>query len=267
MKKTLSLIVALILCLSFVSCSGEDNSTIPPAETETSTSLNQTEDTETSTSLVQTETAEVKTSPKDSIFNVGDTAEGTLCNVTVTSVEFVDKIENGFLEHMWIPETRDTYKDVTAEEGYSIVKIEYHFDYTGKASGNIQLKFELDYDDGYIYEGVAGHAVPKKSSSITYGFEEKYVFGEQTSFVINDPLSFQGKDAFTYIFVNDAAKNNTDKSFLLRITLPTTTVSDTYAGISNEELEYLLMGIPYIPDETNEANNETETVIFNLRKN
>ena len=33
-------------------------------------------------------------------------------------------------------------------------------------------------------------------------YEEKYVFGEQTNFVINDPLSFQGKDAFTYIFVN-----------------------------------------------------------------
>lgn len=139
--------------------------------------------------------SETDAKEKDTLLSIGDTAEGSSCSVTVTSVEFVDKIENGFLEHMWSPTTRDTYKDVTAEEGYAIVKISYHFDYTGKESGAIPISFVLNYDDGYTFEGgyifsegystngAGGHALPAITNTTKIGFEEKYVFGGRTRLV------------------------------------------------------------------------------------
>ena len=209
--------------------------------------------------------SETDAKEKDTLLSIGDTAEGSSCSVTVTSVEFVDKIENGFLEHMWSPTTRDTYKDVTAEEGYAIVKISYHFDYTGKESGAIPISFVLNYDDGYTFEGgyifsegystngAGGHALPAITNTTKIGFEEKYVFGGRTRFEIDDPLEFQETDAFTYIFVNDAVKTNTDKSYVLEVSIPSVAYDDIVTIDVNGQL---------ISPET----PELETFVYNLRE-
>ena len=237
MKKILVLLLLLLMTFSMVAC-GEEN-----------------------TNMDTTTVSEEST-----LFNVGDTVQGSSCNVTVTSVEFVDKIENGYLNHMWSPATKDTYQDVTAEEGYSIVKISYHFEYTGKEAGVIPLRLVLNYDDGYTFaggynfteksysNGAGGHALPSIDFTKTrVGFEEKYVFGGQTRFEIIDPLEFQATDAFTYIFVNDAVKTNTDKSYVLEVSVPSAVCDDTIVyGIDGQ-----IVSSPETP--------EIETFTYNLR--
>lgn len=96
MKKTITLLLTLVLCLSLCAC-GDGK-----AEAEGK----------------PTESSELK---------VGDTAKGQLFDVTIQSVEPVEKIENGFVRHMWSPAEKTNYQDITAEEGYSIVKITYSY--------------------------------------------------------------------------------------------------------------------------------------------
>ena len=217
MKKALSLILALVMCLSLCACGGDGTPASAPITVPT--------------------TVPATTNPETVRYHVGDTVQGSICNVTVTSVEFVDKIEDGFFRNIYQPFIEKTYMDVTADEGYSILKIDYRFDYTGKAAGKIELHFAIDYDDGFIFEGHGGHALPLIENEIKYGFEEEYVFGEKTYFKVSDPLEFQSVDAFTYIFVNDAVKENVDKSYELKIDIPLTP----------------------------EKNSEVETFTYNLR--
>lgn len=235
MKKLLTLLLVALMTISMVAC-GEETTN---------------KDTTTM-------------SEENALLSVGDTAQGSSCNVTVTSVEYVDKIENGYLNHMWSPATKDTYQDVTAEEGYSIIKISYHFEYTGKEAGVIPLRFILNYDDGYTFEagydfkegwysnGNGGHALPSIESKSRVGYEEKYVFDSQTRFEISDPLEFQATDACVYIFVNDAVKTNTDKSCVLEVTIPSSTFDDARTVGLDYSVSY-----PEIP--------EIETFVYNLR--
>ena len=223
MKRILHLILALVLILSLCAC-GNDSAAQTQADAQDS---------------------------EDALLQIGDTAQGTVGSVTVTSVEFVDKIENGYLLNMWSPAVKQTYEDVTAEDGYSIVKISYHFDYTGKESGDLMLNFTLNYDDGYTFEGIDNHAVPVIDDTVKVGFEEKYVLGGQQYFTISDPLEFQGTDTFTYIFVNNAVKENPNKSYVLEVGIPaapSVMIADAF-------------GMPVTPDET----PEVETFVYNLR--
>lgn len=208
MKKYIAALLALVMCLSLCAC-GEENDYPKQDTTETPTTIE----------------------AESLMLKVGETAHGKSGDVTITSVDFVDKIENGLLFNMWSPGKEQSYQDVTAEEGYSIVKISYNFEYTSKSSGYMNLTFSLDYDNGYIFEGI-DHAVPQSETGV--GFERKYTFNQDSLFEISDPLAFQGKESCYYIFVNNAVIEHPEKDFVLNV------------GISNQ------------------AVNEYDTFVFDL---
>lgn len=185
MKKTISLLLALVLCLSLCACGGGQ-----------------------------------ATGTKSSELKIGDTAKGQLFDVTIQSVEPVEKIENGFVRHMWSPAEQTYYQDITAEEGYSIVKITYSYSYNGKEAGEFGFDLTLDYDDGYTFDGLGGHALPAIDSGAKIGFEEYYDTGVQGSFAIDDPLTFKGAEAFKYFIVNNEVLSNTDKPLVLKVSIP-----------------------------------------------
>lgn len=223
MKKVLSLILVLVLCLSLCACGGSKD-----------------------------DSAVAQTSPEASELKVGDTAIGQLFDVTIQSVEPIDKIENGYVWHMWSPEEKTTYQDVTAEEGYTIVKVTYSYTYKGKESGEFGFGLLLDYDDGYTFDGLGGHALPAIDNSKTkIGFEESYEIGAWDCFChIDDPLNFTGREVIEYIIVNDQVLSNTDKAFVLKFDVPTS----PWAYKTNE------WGILSL-----EPVTEPETFTFNLR--
>ena len=148
---------------------------------------------------------------------VGETAHGKILDITVNSVEAVNKIEEGLLFHMWSPAERKEYQDVAAEDGYSIIKISYHIDYNGKESGHFTTTFELNYDNGYTFTPGTDHLVPKPESG--FGFERTVAFPLVASIEVDDPLSFTGADSAAYIVVNDEVLTETDKSLVLNIAI------------------------------------------------
>ena len=161
MKKIMVLILALALCLSLCACGGGNDAS--------------------------------KTPGKASELKIGGTAAGELFEVTLLSVEAVDKIENGYVWHMWSPAEKTTYQDITAEEGYTIVKISYSYTYKGKEAGEFGFGLTLDDDNGYTFDSLGGHALPAIDySKSRLGFEEYSETGELSIFAISDPLSFTG---------------------------------------------------------------------------
>ena len=220
MKNAISLLMALVLCLSLCACGGGNDA----PETE-----------------APTESSELK---------VGDTAAGQLFDITIQSVEPIEKIENGYVWHMWSPAEKTTYGDITAAEGYSIVKITYAYSYNGKEAGEFGFEISLDYDDGYTFDGLGGHALPALDNTAKIGFEEYYDIGTAATFQINDPLAFTGGENVEYIIVNNEVLTNTDKPFVLKVGIPTAAwewVSEGYG--------YVLMP----------PQSEPETFIYNLR--
>ena len=212
MKQTLALLLTLIMCLSLCACnsSAENDSQANTSESTNSTAA----DNEVENSVV---------------LAVGEKAHGDICDVTITSVECVDKIENGLEFSMWSPANQTSYEDVFADDGYSIIMIEYHVDYAGKATGRFSLDFELDYDDGYIFTPNTNNLVPATESGV--GFEKTYTFSTDNSITVEDALSYKGEDAVTYVVVNDVALTDTDKPFVLRVGIPTepdTQKTDSY---------------------------------------
>ena len=218
MKKTISLLLALVLCLSLCAC-GDGK-----AEAEGK----------------PTESSELK---------VGDTAKGQLFDVTIQSVEPVEKIENGFVRHMWSPAEKTNYQDITAEEGYTIVKVTYSYSYNGKEAGEFGFDLTLDYDNGYMFDGFGGHALPAIDSGVKVGFEEYYDTGVLGSFAIDDPLTFKGAEAFNYIIVNNEVLSNIDKPLVLKVGIPSSAW-----GYTQNQWGYELG-----------PKTEPETFTFNLR--
>lgn len=219
MKKTITLLLTLVLCLSLCAC-GDGK-----AEAEGK----------------PTESSELK---------VGDTAKGQLFDVTIQSVEPVEKIENGFVRHMWSPAEKTNYQDITAEEGYSIVKITYSYSYNGKEAGEFGFDLTLDYDNGYMFDGFGGHVLPTIDSGAKVGFEEYYDTGVLGSFAVDDPLTFKGAEAFKYIIVNNEVLSNIDKPLVLKVGIPSSAWDWTPDGFGN----YVLG-----------PQSEPETFTFNLR--
>lgn len=213
MKKLLALMLAAALALSLVSCGGGNDTPNNGGNT-------------------------TPEEPKDTLLKVGDTAQGQMFDVTVKSVEYIDSIPNGFLLDMWSPAVKQTYQDVTAEEGFTIVKITYSFTYNGKDTGEFYFGLTLDYDDGYTFNGLGEHALPAVTTGQKVGFEEKYVTGEKTHFSVSDPLTYKGDEGVKYIIVNDEVISNTDKPFVLKIDVPTSMwdwEADEWGGYTLEE--------------------------------
>lgn len=228
MKKLLLLILSCVLLLNLCACGG--------------------------TPAVNDNTTDVAQSSDSDLLSIGDTAQGSVCSVTATSVEFVDKIADGYLRDVTSPSKEQIYQDVTAEDGYSIVKVSYHFDYTGKEAGAYTVKFTLNYDDGYTFNGHGGHALPAidNGRKVGSGFVEQYTFNKAALFQVDDPLEFHGTNASTYIFVNDAVKTNTDKSYVLEVGIPSAPNPIVVADAN---------GIPTTTAET----PELEVFTYNLR--
>ena len=218
MKKIMALILALVLCLSLYACGGNDASDAPG---------------------------------KASELKIGDTASGELFDVTLLSVEEVDKIENGYVWHMWSPAEKTTYQDITAEEGYTIVKISYSYTYKGKETGEFGFGLMLDYDDGYTFDSLGGHALPAIDySKSRVGFEEYYETGELGIFAVSDPLNFNGGEGIKYMIVNDQVLSDVDKPFVLKFDIPTSAW-----GYRTNEWGFLDLG----------PMTDPETFTFNLR--
>jgi|GEM_PF-5265120 len=207
MKKIFTIMLAAIMLLSFVACSGNGGGQTANVTTEPT----------------EAPTAEPTEEPtEEPMPKIGETVHGKICDVTITSMEYVDKIKQGLVQSVWNGYYSDvTYKDVTAKEGYTILRINYSWVYTGKTVGKLVFDAELDFDHGFKFnqESKIGHVIPEASSVIMYG-SEKYQGFEVMSHKIENALDQNTGRGYICIVVDERVKNDSDKSLVLNFSIP-----------------------------------------------
>ncbi len=212
MKKAISLFISIVLTMALCACGIEN-------------------------------TNEGTDSPAAIEYKVGDTAEGTLFDITVKSAGFVSSIPKGFVKKSWVnssagPKQYLEEMDVVPDEGYTLMKIVIKVsNYKGKTNIRYQLVPELDFDNGYSFdlESIKSHASPKLTTGV--GISSYYIFPLACSIDIDDPLLFAGVEENLYYAVNQKVQNESEKSLRLLLNIPNST----------EDTENL------------------ETIVFNLR--
>ena len=132
MKKTISLLLALVLCLSLCACGGESNT---PETTE-------------ATQAPTTEATEAPTEATNSV-SVGEKLTGDNLEITVKSVEFADLLGKDNTTRVF---ERDVSWDNPGDgKVYAIIK----FDYTNLAKQEVDMvrdvKITVVYKDGYEF--------------------------------------------------------------------------------------------------------------------
>lgn len=210
MKKTISLILALMLCLSLCACADET------VTTDTQGTQGTQQENETS-APTEDET------PEETIYQIGDTASGEMFDFTLESVEYVEGIEHGRYNNTYsVTGEGVSYHDAIPEEGYSMIKIDLSVDYHGKEKKEVSLlsALTLDYDDGYEFKPVAWNgSMPTTQDR----YKGAYLFNrpEDVEIDITDPLAFKKATRTVYVFVNEVVESNTEAPLILKVSLST----------------------------------------------
>ena len=213
MKKLLSLVLAALMLLSFAACSGSSGNGGQTAN------------------ATKEPTAEPTEEPMP---KVGDTIHGKMFDITITGVSYPDKIENGFYHE---DPNGVRVSDITTEEGYSMIRIDYSYSYHGKDTGRERFDFQLDYDNGYNPHST-GHFLPKRETGVV-GLKEYYQTGVQYELPpISDALADNSGTGFYYFVVNNTVIENTDKPLILIISMPTALYQDHYGELNDNALKF-----------------------------
>lgn len=130
MKKTISLLLALVLCLSLCACSGGNDTPDTPETTE-------------ATQAPTTEVTEAPTEPETIELVIGETYSFPAFDITISGFDFTEKA---------------TFPDggsfsLRPQDGYVTANLYYDVKYTGKATyySSYLSPFYIDYNDGYMF--------------------------------------------------------------------------------------------------------------------
>lgn len=215
MKKYLSLILAVIMLLSLAACSGNGGQTANATQEPT-----------------EAPTAEPTEEP---MLKIGDTYSGEIVDITINSVSYIDKIENGIYRSFGPYNSKNKSLSILAEEGYSFVKIDFSYNYHGKTTGTYWFLFYLDYDDGYTFGSLKDHSKNTPSSGV--GFSEYYTINKShTSITVDDPLTDNHGTATAYLVINNSAIN-TDKPLVIKTLVPKV-LSTNSSGPDQNSISY-----------------------------
>lgn len=138
MKKALSLILALVLCIGLCACVNSNNmpeatEATPPAETE----------------ATQPPAAEV-------VYRLGDVIETELFKITPSFTGYATELANWPDENYMTPAGKFSgTSPYSASEGKTAMYGEIQIEYIGneKADVSLAIGISANYDDGYIFEG------------------------------------------------------------------------------------------------------------------
>ena len=130
MKKAISLLLALVLCLSLCACGGGNDAPNTPETTE-------------ATQAPTAEATEVSTEPETIELVIGETYSFPAFDITITGFDFTEKA---------------TFPDggsfsLRPQDGYVTANLYYDVKYTGKATyySSYLSPFYIDYNDGYMF--------------------------------------------------------------------------------------------------------------------
>lgn len=132
MKKTISLLMALVLCLSLCACGGESN------------------------------TSSADNTPTAQELSIGDIITTDIIEFSLTRVEFADQLKHTTFSTGQQPDTEymlptteyQSNKTFVADEGYTFLSYSYSLKYTGKEEIEVEtaMGISADYNNGYTFE-------------------------------------------------------------------------------------------------------------------
>lgn len=207
MKKALSLLLALVMCLSLCACGG--------GSTNNTNTENSTPDTNDS-----------NTTPV--VNSVGDSVSTDLFNCKLTSAEFGNELCNHLGESYILPCTEHYHQKnpYVAESGYEFLSFTFELTYLGTTEHNVTLgspesmDFLVKYDDAYEFDAfsIAG------STTGVWDTPYELKSGYTMSSISNPAFKFVPLDNTVHTFrvfvqVPNQVAVNTDKPVDIIITL------------------------------------------------
>ena len=130
MKKAISLLLALVMCLSLCACGGGNDTPSTPDTTE-------------ATQTPTTEATEAPTEPETIELVIGETYSFPAFDITITGFDFTQKATfpdgDGF--------------NLVPQDGYVTANLYYDVKYTGKTTFHSSYLSPawIDYNDGYVF--------------------------------------------------------------------------------------------------------------------
>lgn len=198
MKKTISLLLALALCLSLCACGGEDPATEAPATEAPATEAPTT----------------VATEPAPVIYNLGDVIETELFKITPGFTGYAYELNNvcdeNYLTLEGITGSKDSNPYYVGDEGKTQMYGDILVEYIGSEKSDVSLTvtMSVDYDNGYIFQGddiSASHCITPDDWT-SYGA------------MVFEPLSAETTRIYRYcVKVPTQVEENKDKPLLVTI--------------------------------------------------
>lgn len=194
MKRTISLLLVLALCLSLCACRAETTSH---------------ETTEAPTETVQvTEIAQTESPAQETIYAPGDSIETDLFRITPSFTGYAYELANWPDENFMKPEGDFSGKSpYSASDGKTEMYGEIAVEYIGSEKSDVflDLSVSADYDDGYIFETV--HMGTCLTADGKWGYTGQMVF---------EPLSSANTRLVRYcIEVPEQVETNVDKPLVV----------------------------------------------------
>jgi len=196
MKKTISLLLALALCLSLCACGGDND--VPETEAPVA------EATEAPITEVPEEPA------AETIYTLGDVIETDLFQITPSFTGYAFELANWPDENFMTPAGKFSGTSAySASEGKTAMYGEVQIAYIGneKSDVSLNLGISVDYDNGYIFQGAdvdMGNCV---------SIDGDWQYNGQMTF---EPLSDHNTRILRYcVEVPQQVETNADKSLLV----------------------------------------------------
>ena len=156
MKKTLLVLLAVLMCISLCACGG-DNSTTNKEDAAQSSSEEVTQPPEEVAQPTEEEVAQP--TEEKTIYKLGDVIETDLFKITPSFTGYAKKLANWPDKNYMTPAgTFSVSTPYAAEEEKTLMYGEIQIEYVGNEKSNVQLKIDIsvDYDNGYVFAGRIG---------------------------------------------------------------------------------------------------------------
>lgn len=192
MKKALSLILALVLCIGLCACGNSNNMS------------------ETTEATLPSETEATQPPAVEVVYKLGEVIETELFKITPSFTGYATELANWPDENFMTPAGKFSgTSPYSASEGKTAMYGEVQVEYIGneKADVSLAIGISANYDDGYIFEGADVHIGNCVSVDGDWQYDGQMTF---------EPLSNSTSRILRYcIEVPEQVEVNADKSLLV----------------------------------------------------
>lgn len=204
MKKAISLLLALVVCLSLCACGDSNSNATDTPETQAPANEEPADETQAPAN------EEPEPPAEDTIYKLGDAIETDLFKITPSFTGYAYELANWPDENFMTPAGQFSgTSPYSANEGKTAMYGEVQIEYIGNEKSDVSLNMSIsvDYDNGYIFQGADVHMGNCVSIDGDWQYDGQMTF---------EPLSNYNTRILRYcVEVPEQVETNADKSLLV----------------------------------------------------